>query len=42
MIILGDFDIAIPVPSLREILIGIGVIVLMIIALVFFIMKKTK
>jgi uncharacterized membrane protein len=42
MIILGDFDIAIPVPSLREILIGIGAIVLILIALAFFLVKKFK
>ena len=42
MIILGDFNISIPVPSLREIIIGIGVIVLILIALAFFLVKKFK
>ncbi len=42
MIILGDFDISVPVPSLHEIFIGIGVVVLMLIAVAFFIAKKSK
>ncbi|HXC35656.1 MAG TPA: hypothetical protein VNV43_07255 [Candidatus Acidoferrales bacterium] len=40
MIILGDFSITLPVPTTNEISIAVGVIVLLLIAVGFFIVKK--
>jgi hypothetical protein len=42
MIILGDFDITLPLPTFHETLFGIGFIVLMLIAVAFFMARKLK